>query len=222
MEQHVMDAFREEYFSDHPKDEPLYLTGKNLLIKDIILQYIGQLLVADQKFAPFRPLSLEQTYKGSFSFYANGQEKQVTLKGTIDRVDETREGIRIVDYKTGNSRGRVKDIPSLFTGKGQHDALQALLYGWLYRRNHETGKTLIPGLYYFRNIYNNDFDYRLLTRKNGTITLAAVKDELEENLQSTLQELFNPEVPFARTDDKDACRYCPYASICRREQLQRG
>lgn len=222
MEQHVMDAFREEYFSDHPKDEPLYLTGKNLLIKDIILQYIGQLLVADRKFAPFRPLSLEQTYKGFFSFYANGQEKQVTLKGTIDRVDETREGIRIVDYKTGNSKGRVRDIPSLFTGKGQHDALQALLYGWLYHRNHETGKTLMPGLYYFRNIYNNDFDYRLLTRKNSSITLAAVKDELEENLQSTLQELFNPEVPFAQTDDKDACRYCPYASICRREQLQRG
>ena len=217
LEGYIMDAFRKEYFSDYPADQPLKLSGKNLLVKDIILQYIRQLLRAEQHFTPFRPLSLEGTYKGTLFFQAQGEQKQVTLEGTIDRVDEQEAGIRILDYKTGQSKGTFQDIPSLFDHKGQHDALQALIYARLYAQNHTPQKPLIPGLYYFREIYGPGFDYRLKMGK-APVTYGPVAKEMEKGLQEALSQLFDPAIPFVQTDDRNACRICPYAGICRREQ----
>ena len=217
IEQHVMEAFREEYFSDHPENRKLQLSGKNLLIRDIIVQYIRQMLRADRRFAPFRPLKLEKTFKGPLSFEVHGEKKQLTLKGTIDRVDEQEDSLRIIDYKTGSSKGNVKDIVSLFSRDGQHDALQALLYARVYDQNHGNDKKLVPGLYYFRDIYKKSFDYRVKMNKQP-IVYGQVQDSLEENLKAAVQELFDPSTPFRQTDDRDACRICPYAAICRREE----
>ena len=217
LEKHVADAFREEYFSDYPADQALELSGKNLLVKDIILQYVRQLMRAEQRFAPFRPLGLEVPCEGSLAFEAGGEQKQVLLAGTIDRVDEQEGGIRIIDYKTGQSKGSFPDIPSLFDGKGQHDALQALIYARLYDQQHQPGKPLIPGLYYFREIYQDGFDYRLKMGKTP-ITYGPLAAELEEGMQQALRRLFDPSIPFGQTDDRNACRLCPYAGICRREE----
>ena len=217
LEQHVMNAFRKEYFSDYPADQPLELSGKNLLVKDIILQYIHQLLRTDQRFTPFRPLGLEVPCEGSLTFEAGGEQKRVTLAGTIDRVDEQEGVIRIIDYKTGQSKGSFRDVPSLFEGKGQHDALQAMIYARLYDQQHQPGKPLIPGLYYFREIYGSGFDYRLKMGKTP-VTYGPEADKLEKGLQQVMSQLFDPSRPFAQTDDRNACRMCPYAGICRRDE----
>ena len=214
---YIQDAFRKEYFSDVDSKQSLDLSGKNLLIEDIIHQYIRQLLRTESKFAPFTPLSLEQAYKTSVRFEVNGGEKEVTFRGKIDRVDEHNGFIRILDYKTGQSKGGIKDIPSLFTRDGNHAALQALLYARMYDQDNPDGRQLVPGLYFLRDIYRNDFDYRLIMNK-APVSYHQVAGQLEEHLKELLQQLFDSTVPFEQTEDWNTCRFCPYNNICRRKQ----
>ncbi len=223
IEDKITEAFRAEYFSDIPSDQPLDLSGKNLLIRDIIHKYIVQLLKAEQSFnafnafAPFTPIGLEAEYRADVPFQTKQGEKQITLEGTIDRVDDHPAGIRIIDYKTGRSVNGFADVPALFTTKGHHDALQALLYARLYEQNEKPDRPLIPGLYYIRDIYSDRFDYRLKMNKKP-VDYHQVADELDQQLQRTLAELFNPNQPFVQTEEEKNCHFCPYAAICRREQ----
>ncbi len=216
IEARIMDAFREEYFSDFPADKTINLSGKNLLIKDIIHQYIKQFLRVEQKFAPFLPISLEETWKTSVEFAVEGEDKNVLIQGDIDRVDENGSGIRIIDYKTGQPKQSFKDVPSLFEKYGNHAALQALIYSRMYDEVHGAQKKIIPGLYFFRRIYQDDFDWRLKMNKKP-VSYDEVKIELEENLRGILKEIFDPEEAFTQTDDLNTCRFCPYAMICRRD-----
>ncbi|MCF8335264.1 MAG: PD-(D/E)XK nuclease family protein [Bacteroidales bacterium] len=216
IEARIMEAFREEYFSDFPEDKKINLSGKNLLIKDIIYQYIKQFLKVEQKFAPFLPLALEESCQTSVNFGVDGKEKSAVIKGDIDRVDEHDAGIRIIDYKTGQPQQSYKDVPSLFEKYGNHAALQALIYSRMYSEVHGPQKKIVPGLYFFRRIYQDDFDWSVKMNKHP-VSYDEVKVDLEEHLRSLLEEIFDPEETFTQTDDRNTCRFCPYAKICRRD-----
>ncbi|MEF8985079.1 MAG: PD-(D/E)XK nuclease family protein [Bacteroidales bacterium] len=216
IEARIMEAFREEYFSDFPADKKINLSGKNLLIKDIIFQYIKQFLKVEQKFAPFIPISLEETWKTSVEFAVDGEDKNVLIQGDIDRVDENGSGIRIIDYKTGQPKQSFKDVPSLFEEYGNHAALQALIYSRMYSEVHGPQKKIVPGLYFFRRIYQDDFDWSVKMNKKQ-VAYDEIKVELEEHLRAVLSEIFDPGETFTQTDDLNTCRFCPYARICRRD-----
>ncbi|MGM0530184.1 MAG: PD-(D/E)XK nuclease family protein [Bacteroidota bacterium] len=216
IEARIMEAFREEYFSDFPADKKINLSGKNLLIKDIIYQYIKQFLKVEQNFAPFLPLVLETSCQTSVNFGVDGEEKSVVIKGDIDRVDENGSGVRIIDYKTGQPKQSFKDVPSLFEKYGNHAALQALIYSRMYNEAHDPSKKIVPGLYFFRRIYQDDFDWSVKMNKKP-IVYDEIKVELEEYLQGLLNEIFDPGETFTQTDDLNTCRFCPYAKICRRD-----
>ncbi|MFW6100556.1 MAG: PD-(D/E)XK nuclease family protein [Bacteroidota bacterium] len=216
IEARIMDAFREEYFSDFPADKQIRLSGKNLLVKDIIHQYIKQFLKAEQKFAPFLPLSLEETWSTSMEFSVGGENKKVRIQGNIDRVDENVSGIRIIDYKTGQPRQSFRDVSSLFEKDGNHAALQALIYSRMYSEVYGPQKKIVPGLYFFRRIYQDDFDWSFKMNKKQ-VAYDEIKVELEEHLRAVLSEIFDPGETFTQTDDLNTCRFCPYAKICRRD-----
>jgi len=213
---YIRDAFREEYFSDVAAGQSLHLSGKNLLIEDILHRYIKQLLRKESKFTPFRPLSLEGEYNSTLRFEVNDGEKEVTLRGKIDRVDEHGGAVRVLDYKTGQSKGGIKDVASLFARDGNHAALQALLYARMYDQNNPDGQQLVPGLYFLRDIYRDDFDYRLMMNK-APVSYHQVAGQLEEQLKELMQQLYDPDIPFEQTEDWNTCRFCPYNGICRRK-----
>jgi antitoxin component YwqK of YwqJK toxin-antitoxin module len=211
----ILDAFRQEYFTDIPKDQPVKLSGKNILIKEILQKYIKQFLQVDQKFAPFTVRSLENEYSADIKFEANDNSKQVTFKGIIDRLDENIDGVRVIDYKTGKPEQSFKDIPQLFEERGNHKALQALLYSKMYAESETVDKEIVPGLYFIRNLFNNGFDYTLKSGRKKVV-YQQVADSLAEHLKIALQDLFDPEQDFYQTDDSNICRNCPYKQICRR------
>ena len=35
-------------------------------------------------------------------------------------------------------------------------------------------------------------------------------------LRQTIDAIFNPDLPFMPTADRDRCRHCPYAELCRK------
>ncbi|MFO8234857.1 MAG: PD-(D/E)XK nuclease family protein [Bacteroidales bacterium] len=211
----LKESFRQEYFTGFTSAEKINLSGKNILIKEILQKYIHQFLRTDQKFAPFTIHSLEKAYAANVDFKVSGESKMVTFSGIIDRVDINKDGIRILDYKTGKSEQNFKNVAHLFELGGNHKALQSLLYSMMYDATEHPGQEIVPGLYFIRDLFNNNFDYALKSAKKK-IKYHEVVDELMEHLQIALQNLFNPEQDFYQTEDKNICRNCPYAEICRR------
>ena len=215
IERALLDAFREEYFTDIPKDKPVKLSGKNILIKEILQKYIKQFFSVDQKFAPFTIYSLEQNYKASIDFEVHGKKKRITFKGIIDRLDINGEGIRVIDYKTGTPEQKMAGVPQLFETKGNHKALQALLYCKMYNETAHPQQEIIPGLYFIRDLFTQGFHYALKSGKQK-ITYQQVASELDTQLKVALQRLFDPEEDFYQTEEESICRNCPYKEICRR------
>ncbi|MFP4605431.1 MAG: PD-(D/E)XK nuclease family protein [Bacteroidales bacterium] len=211
----LYEAFRTEYFTDIPADGKLNLSGKNILIREIFQKYIKQFVKTDQKFTPFTIQSMEKEYAANVDFKVGVDSKRVRFKGKIDRVDLTEEGIRIIDYKTGKPERNFKDIDHLFESKGNHNALQALLYSMMYVQTEHPEQEIIPGLYFIRELFGGNFQYTL---KSGgkRVLYKPLEAEFMEQVKVTLQNLFDPDQDFYQTEDADTCRTCPYNKICRK------
>ena len=78
----------------------LEVTGRNLVLEEVLLDYVRATLQYDRKLLTdtgsegFRIIGLEQKRETSFEGFR--------IKGFVDRMDSYRNGeVRIVDYKTG-------------------------------------------------------------------------------------------------------------------------
>ena len=98
--------------------------------------------------------------------------------------------------------------------------LQTFLYSILYRDKTD-GKPIIPGIFYIKNVFKKDFTTELIYKPEKNITeivtdFSPFEEEFREKLTACLEEIFNPEIPFAQCTNTKPCEYCPYRIICRR------
>ncbi|MDR3128863.1 MAG: PD-(D/E)XK nuclease family protein [Tannerellaceae bacterium] len=220
LEQAIAKAFAKVFFRT-PDIRPL--TGQNYLIAQMIRKYVIQVLIEDARIAPFRYLASELRLESHFPL---SDDRQVRLKGFIDRVDTVGGGIRIVDYKSGGSNELI--IPSyeaLFDSslrKRPKEAMQVLLYAWMYLRQPIVNRSvpLYAEIYYMRKLFTSPFTTALKFRSgyNKTVPLGEYlphEAPFEEMLRACLDEIFSPSVPFTPTSDPEHCRYCPFSSVCR-------
>ncbi len=220
IDQEIARAFSEKYFKR--KDNTIVtLEGNNLLIAHVIRKYVLQVLRTDKQYAPFRYINSEEKYEITYPIF-NGQ-KQVNLKGFIDRIDEKDEYVRIIDYKTGSGSLDFRNFDEVFehnNDKRPKYVLQTFLYGILYK-DHVHNKKIIPGIYYMRDIFKDNFEntihYKPEKNVNETITdFAIYEDEYRSHLTKCLEEIFNPDIPFLQCESTKPCQYCPYKEICNR------
>ncbi|MFA8434770.1 MAG: PD-(D/E)XK nuclease family protein [Marinifilaceae bacterium] len=217
----LLDSFRENYFKVE-KEKPLEISGRNVLVYDILKKYVLQMLKLDRRFVPFEVVGLEHKYKIQIPILEGKQNVQ--LSGYIDRVDRIGDTIRVIDYKTGKANTRFKNVASLFDRESKDRngaAFQTMLYCLFYEENFDTNYALSPGIYSLKEIYNDNFQCQL-EQKEGRAKGVKVDDyrmfrqEFVENLTNLLEEIYNPEIPFAQVEDENNCRNCPYAEICHR------
>jgi len=212
-------AFNEEYFRQ-PEGSKSDYTGRNLIVRQVIQEYVETILSYDGLQAPFQIEELEKSYRLRFEVSEIG--KKIWLGGIIDRID-LREGVlRVIDYKTGSTSLKFPDVRTLFTADSDYKLnaiLQSMLYAWMIA--HLTDyKVVQPSLFYVRELVNKDFDPRLINDALGktlVLDIHTCLNEFESELGSVLSEIFNPDIGFEQTDNTDNCKYCPYASICRRQ-----
>lgn len=128
------------------------------------------------------------------------------IKGRIDRIDRTPEGLVLVDYKTSSQLPLgVKDE----SGKANID-IQMPLY------MHVANTALFPGetvhdAYY----YSVTKGKKLNKKKPTTEALPAVAEKIKTHLQQGYYPV-SPDI------DQNACRYCAYDLVCRKgERLSR-
>ncbi|HJT17291.1 MAG TPA: PD-(D/E)XK nuclease family protein [Thermoanaerobaculia bacterium] len=132
-------------------------------------------------------------------FALAGHEVPITLKGIIDRIDEGRESLRIIDYKSGKAEKYEKLAEKIARGVRLQLAFYAIAIAERFDTPNVSGaiKPLMPGS----------------KRDTMTFDLAAseraVRETLDLFIRSMLRGVF-PAFP-----EVEACKYCPVKLSCR-------
>jgi CRISPR/Cas system-associated exonuclease Cas4 (RecB family) len=125
-------------------------------------------------------------------------EESVRLRGAVDRVDETLEGLHVVDYKTGVPHGYEEGSGVFDGGRRLQHALYAAVAERLLGREVRTGS------------------YHFPTRRGQNRVIPFDRADLRD-VGELVALLLNGAGAgaFVPTDRADDCRFCDYASICR-------
>ncbi len=205
-----------------PQLHKFEVSGKDLVLEEIILQYVLKTIERDRE---------HLKYKGVSSFDVIGLEMEVNWKcgdfdfyGYLDRVDSFGDGtVRIVDYKSGRvdeKELKVTDktadttVEELFKEDAANRpkiALQLFLYG-KYVENKEwlRGKTMLNVIYQPALLFTTPVS-ELETARSEVFSNLCM-----EKLKDTLAELVDVNKPFRRTKVLKSCSYCDFKNICGR------
>lgn len=204
------------------------VSGRDLVTAEIITRYVLKTIERDMELLSsnnakhFRILGLERPCKcsiGGFEFF-----------GVVDRIDRIGNGdVRVVDYKTGSDDPEsldcsdeaavMKVVESIFSGNAAERrknkaALQFHIYDrMLQGQKLDDGKELCPeGL--CNSIYSAPgmFSSAVAVYPLGKGFYMAMSKALEE----LLAEIADVSIPFARTEDRDVCKWCDFKMICGR------
>ena len=227
LEGFVQKAFTDDYFNKKTVSKTDY-SGTQAINFDVILKYLRQILRMDMElYTPFQYVGSESDgYKHYITVsdpLRPGSNLQIRLKGIIDRMD-CKEGImRIVDYKTGKDKGYPGTIDDLFppteSKKRKSQAFQIFYYAHIMSHQPEFNKyRLAPTLLYTRTSSKptkEDIYYKI-----GTDFITDFSTQcgqgFEERLKNIISEIFNPDITFEPTDDKEACKNCDFKNLCGR------
>jgi ATP-dependent helicase/DNAse subunit B len=222
LEGFVDEAFRTEFFHSEP-EAALHYNGIQLIVRHVIVSYLSKLLQMDARRTPFNYIESEKKIRQVHTVASHGTQLDVLLGGTIDRIDsktdETgHEVTRIIDYKTGGSLKRTKCIGDLFARDSKERdgyVFQAFYYAYL--MSHEySNSALAPSLLFVRNTSDESFEPYINIDKHTVEDFSIYREEFGQLLHDTINEIFNSDVPYTATTNKDACKYCKFTSLCGR------
>ena len=227
----VDEAFATELFHQqrgvkkHPK-----LNGLQLINREVIIKYLHQLLRIDRRSAPLRVIGHEFPVKRSLTINVNGLEKQIETGGRIDRLDEIlvdsdSARLRVVDYKTGGKAAEsLKSVDEMFDSKNLSKksdyTMQAMLYSLIEAKNdsehNPNHRAVSPVLLFIQHAGSEDYTPVLSIDKEEVTDVTVYEEDFLRNLTEKLEEIHNPNIAFAPTDNTDSCQYCPYKQMCGR------
>lgn len=193
------------------------VTGRDLVTADIIVRMVLRILREDLRqmgaHGSFRILGLEENRDAQICGHR--------FKGVIDRIDSFEDGVvRVVDYKTGGDKPEVLDpdlkVDKVFSELQGHEykaALQFYVYDRMMEGFEEArGSEVRNAMYAMSDIFTNE----VKTYPQSSSTAQS----MEEKLEKLFEELSNPEVGFARTNNQNACKFCDYRVLCGRTAKQ--
>ena len=227
LESFVQQAFTQEYFNKRPIAKTDY-SGTQAINYEVILKYLRQILRMDMElYAPFLYIGSESDGYKHYITVPNplqpDSQLQIRLKGIIDRMDCKNGIMRIVDYKTGKDKGSPVTIDDLFppteSNKRKSQAFQIMYYAYIMSMQPQFSKyRLAPTLLYTRTSSKptkEDIYYKLGTDYITDFS-AQCGQEFQEKLKQIISEIFNPDIMFEPTDDKETCRNCDFSQLCGR------
>ncbi|WP_340152228.1 PD-(D/E)XK nuclease family protein [uncultured Marivirga sp.] len=207
-----------ELYGKKSEESDFEFEGRNIIIRDVVKRMVVQILNYDAKIAPFSVKKVEGEFEHTVPL-DNGEK--IRLKGSIDRLDEQDNTIRVIDYKSGGDEVKFSDVESLFDR--EHDkrngaAMQTLIYSYLFIRNEEYDgvKNVVPGLYNGKGLFKSDFSEKLKLAGKDLNRAEVLMEEFEKGLKEVLSEIFISDQAFNQTDKLEKCAYCPYKTICNR------
>ncbi|MGE5394987.1 MAG: PD-(D/E)XK nuclease family protein [Candidatus Saccharibacteria bacterium] len=215
----IRQAMAVKYYQLAPEEaNSVQIGGQSILIASHMRDYIHQLIENDIKFAPFKILGLEKEYSTTYDITSDGQEFRLPIGGIIDRLDETEEGLRIIDYKTGrNMKLDFKEWPQLVDRgdkERRKEIFQTLIYSDIVNRT-EQYKAIFPAIYKLDDLFDEEFVPNVMY--NGEkLSYQRVEQDFINVFSGVLSEMFSLNNTFDQTKESQKCTYCAYNKICRR------
>ena len=214
----VDEAISQELFHTAPGTTHTTLNGLQIINREVIIHYLRQLLSIDVRLAPFTIIGLECDVAAPFATH----HLSTTIGGRIDRLDciteDGQQRIRVIDYKTGSHRlESFSDVDAVFQQENlkKHSDyyLQAILYACLVSKEHPQ-TPVSPALLFIQHAGTADYDPTLFFGKERIDDIAQHAPRFGELLRETVDNMFNPDMPFAPTTDRGRCTECPYRLLC--------
>ena len=159
--------------------------------------------------------------EGEFEHRLEINNQDFLIKGTVDRIDEFENQIRIIDYKTGKVSKNdvsINDYEELIENPNKSKAFQLMVYAYLYLKNnpHYLDKEIIAGNYSFKNLKDGflTVSQKVGNQKNDIVMTSSVLDEIEKIIKEIINKILTED--FTQTEDESVCKYCNYKSVCNR------
>jgi CRISPR/Cas system-associated exonuclease Cas4 (RecB family) len=202
----------------------LIIEGRNVIMHEIIVQYMAAIVERDILYAPFSIVDMEKKVVMKLPVQNESGIFDIQIGGRIDRIDYMADEIRILDYKTGRVFQKVNSINEIFDRdkKDRNSAVfQVMLYSKLsHFLRQGLNIPLVPGLYPVMDINKDDFDYHIFmgppNKKEIIPDYRPMDAEFTEKLTELVEEIYNTAIPFHPTEITERCEYCPYRNICHR------
>ncbi len=204
-------------------DPTIHFSGMNMIVRDVVMQYLIRLLQTDVALAPFQMVALERSVHGTLEIPLKGETLQLGIGGRIDRLDIVGTGsnrcLRVIDYKTGHRPlSSPSSVETIFqpgaTGQ-EHYYLQTFLYCMLLAEREQL--PLRPCLFYITEATDPATYKPTLSLGRETLDTfsPALITEFRERLCNLVSEIFNPALPFSQTTDRPtACHRCDFCQLC--------
>lgn len=216
----------------NPALETAALSDKAEFYVRLVTDYVNRLFRSEQTPFNFKAAELSETFV--WKNVAPGIDVNFTMK--IDRLDSVNEDgeeiLRVIDYKTGSDVTHFSDIDRLFLHsdpdpKHPRAIFQLFTYCAAFKDFHGSAvdtTRLRPQIFPLRDIETNGFPLITTTAKESAgakrpakeevRSFAEVETEFRSALAGMFAELFNPEIPFTRAEDKTCCTYCNFRRFC--------
>lgn len=216
--QEVHNAFRRKFNSDELS------TGKNLLIVKVAENMVKRLLLAEKKFLEqnrfhIEVLMLEEELSSVLEIAdpISGEICKVKLHGKADRIDKVGGVIRIIDYKTGkveNKDLKIEMISDLQLKEEPGKLLQVLTYALMYSDMQPVPPSeLVSGIISLRR----SSSYLIQTDINQVERIdKASLEAFRKELEGIIGSIFDAQVLFSQTENRDTCNLCAFNGICNR------
>lgn len=210
-------AFSHLVFNQPSYIPPKY-NGEQMLNRHVIIQYITRQLHYDATLAPLTILALEKEVESQQLI--THSSSLITLTGRIDRMDEvTIEGkrvTRIVDYKTSSRIQSVKTVDDLFDPeKTSPHIFQTLCYADMMDNG------LAPALNYIKKLSDKEHTQVVCIGKDPVYDYAdQLRSDFHPRLVALVQEIFDPDIPFAMAETEKPCTFCDFKQICNRQGVR--
>ena len=211
-------AFNDIYFKNED-GKPVY-DGEQFINREVLHRFLLRLIKIDYEKAPFTYIGSEikLSFKYSDAQTADGNNVELLIGGMADRIDEKDGVLNIIDYKTGKSEEKSATMDKIFAHDG--DTMGYILQSMLYSiAAIESGMSneAIPSLMYIHKKEKACYrDFVVKIDKEPIESINKHKEEFLRNLKACIDEIFNVNIPFYPTDDKDRCEWCAYKQICDR------
>lgn len=198
------------------------LSGTELIIASILSYHVRLILNMDINVAPFKICGLEQRISAPFEINYDGNKKEISIGGVIDRIDEKSDSFRIVDYKTGKvKKSEIESFDSLFDEneeeRGQ-EWLQVLTYCEIFFR--KNGLKVFPLIYSLRKLTDEEYTGLLKIKNNNTEIVvddySIFREDFSLLLGKTVSSIFDKNEPFSMTEKTKICENCLYRELCNR------
>lgn len=214
LERYVDSAFKSEFFHIPESQKPEY-NGTQLINRAVIIRFMRNMLRTDAQYAPFSIAVLEKEVFETFIADTSIGPVSLRVGGKIDRMDLKGDVLRIVDYKTGGKDvGAITTMDKAFGDQNRDGRVfQTFLYSAIVCRKRHDAKVR-PALFMVGKTSGQQIELKM--GKGVIDDFHAMNDEYCSRLAEIIGEIFDTDVPFAQTANKDkVCQYCDYAQLCK-------